>query len=105
MRNYPSPTEVPELADPYPAQVSILQDHGQSGSGIPDGTGLVNHINAIPEWKEYSVSGTRSDDGDRCLLTGVGCRVQRCLHWGTLVPSEKAISHKLPQTDSRYVCS
>jgi len=50
--NFQSPTEVPELAetgDPDPVQVSILREHGQYGPGIPDGTGLVYHINAIPE--------------------------------------------------------
>jgi len=75
------------------AQVSILRSIGQLH---PTAVKLVDNINATPEQEEYFTSGTRFDDGVRCLPTGVGCSVQRCSHRRTVVSHGEIISHQLP---------
>ena len=55
--------EVTEIEDPGSAQVTILQDHSQPGSGCPEAVKVVGSLNGFPEWEEYFDSGTRFYNG------------------------------------------
>ena len=106
--NPPSPFKVPELAEtevPSSAKVTVLRDHSQPGCGCQEGVKLVDNFNGFSQWEEYFDSGTRFDDGIRCLPVGVGGSVRGSTHRWSLVTSGEVGAHKLPGADSGYVCS
>ena len=77
--NLPGTTKIPKLAeakDPVSTQGAVLRGHSQSRPRCPEGVRLVDSFNGFSEWEEYFDSGTRFDNGVRCLPAGMGCSVR-----------------------------
>ena len=106
--NLSGTTKIPRLAeakDPVSTQGAVLRGHSQSRPRCPEGVRLVDSFNGFSEWEEYFDSGTRFDNGVRCLPAGMGCSVRWHTHRWPLVSCGEVGSYQLPRTDSCYVCS
>jgi len=67
-----------------------------SEPGGPDGIAMVGNQNDTGEWEERADTGTRPGYGDRRVLAGLGCRLQRNTNRWPMVPDGVGTPHKLP---------